>query len=44
MPAPLFIDWMAFYKVEHEYRTDTAPPVDYDDPEEHSAALDALLR
>lgn len=44
MPAPLFIEWMAFYKVEHEYCTGTTPPLDYDDPEEHSAAIDALFR
>mgnify|MGYP000137265914 FL=1 len=44
MPAPLFVEWLAFYQVEHELRTGTTPPLDYDDPDEHSAAIDQLLR
>lgn len=43
MSAPEFVEWMAFYQVEHEYRTDTLPPLDFDDPDQHSAAIDALF-
>jgi len=34
---------MAFYQVEYEYKTDTAPPIEYDDPREQDAAIDALF-
>jgi len=44
MPAPLFLEWLAFYQVEHEIRTDTMPAIDFDDPDEHSAAVDNLFR
>lgn len=44
MSASELVEWMAFYQVEHEIQTDTLPPLDFDDPDEHSAAIDALFR
>ena len=44
MSAPELVEWMAFFQVEHEIQTDTLPALDFDDPDEHSAAIDALFR
>lgn len=43
MPSTEFVEWMAFYLVEHEINTDTVPPLEFDDPEEQSRAIDALF-
>jgi hypothetical protein len=43
MSSPQFVEWMAFYQVEHELATDTLPPLEYEDPDEHSAAIDRLF-
>jgi hypothetical protein len=34
---------MAFYQVEYEIQTNTLPALEYDDPAEHSAAIDSLF-
>jgi len=43
MDAAEFVEWQAFYRVEHEIRTDTMPPIEYDDADQHSAAIDSLF-
>ena len=43
MSSPQLVDWMAFCQVEYEIQTDTLPPLEYDDPAEHSAAIDSLF-
>lgn len=43
MPSAEFVEWMAFYQVEHEIATDTLPPIEIDDANQHSAAIDALF-
>ncbi|WP_263146077.1 hypothetical protein [Pseudomonas sp. RIT-PI-AD] len=43
MDAAEFLEWKAFYQVEYEIRTDTSPPLEYDDPEQQSAAIDSLF-
>lgn len=43
MSSPQLVDWMAFYQVEYEIQTNTLPPLEYDDPAEHSAAIDSLF-
>lgn len=44
MPAIEFVQWMAFYKVDCELKTDTEPPDEFDSDAEADAALDELLR
>ncbi|WP_330114074.1 hypothetical protein SA496_15515 [Pseudomonas sp. JS3066] len=44
MDSPEYVEWMAFYQVEYELLTGTMPPLEFDDPAEHSAAIDALFR
>jgi len=43
MPSSEFVQWMAFYLVEYEINSDTSPPLEYDDPEEHAKAIDRLF-
>lgn len=43
MTSSQLVDWMAFYQVDYEIQTGTLPPLEYDDPAEHSAAIDALF-
>lgn len=43
MDAAEFLDWMAFYQVEYEIRTDTLPPLEFDDADQQSAAIDSLF-
>jgi hypothetical protein len=43
LSSPLFVEWMAFYQVEHEINSGTLPPLEFDDKSTHSAAIDALF-
>lgn len=43
MPSAEFTRWLAFYKVRHEYQTDTEPPLEFDSDAEADEALDELL-
>jgi len=38
-----FVEWQAFYQVEYEIQTDTLPPLEVEDADEHSAAIDRLF-
>lgn len=43
MTSSQFVEWMAFYQIEYEERTDTAPPLEFDNPADQDAAIDALF-
>lgn len=43
MPALEFIEWMGFYQVQHQIRTNTLPPREFLSPTEQSAAIRGLF-
>lgn len=43
MTSAQFVEWMSFYQIEYEEKTDTAPPQEFDDPNDQDAAIDALF-
>lgn len=43
MSSAEFVEWMAFYRVDAEFKSGHPPPIEYDDDSEHSAAIDALF-
>lgn len=44
MSSTEFVRWMAFFKVDFEFKTDTEPPAEFESDAEADAALDELLR
>lgn len=44
MDSPELTEWQAFYQVEWEIRTGNEPPLEFDDPEQQAAAIDAIFR
>lgn len=44
MESPELTEWKAFYRIEWEIQTGNEPPLEFDDAEQQSAAIDALFR
>ena len=43
MSSPEFVEWVAFYRIERQIKTDTLPPLEFDNPAEQDAAIDAIF-
>lgn len=39
-----YVTWQAIYKYEHELRTDTVPPLEYDSADDQAAAIDRMFK
>lgn len=44
MSSAELVEWVAFYRLEHKLKSGVHTPEEFDDPEQHSEAIDALFR
>lgn len=44
MASPELVEWVAFYQLESKTLRGELEPLEYDDPEQHSAAIDDIFR